>query len=215
MLMARLKEETRAYHDRIERDPLSRGMLGAELSRAYYTMVLEAYYGLYAPMEGRLAGAADWGDLGFDMARRLKTPLLRADLAHLGVAGAALAELPRCEGLPWALSLPGALGCMYVLEGATLGGQLIARHVQGALGLSAAGGAAFFNSYGAEVGPMWKEFKALVERHGAGHEDAVIAGASAMYASLERWFFERYGAHAERAGCRAHAPAIVQMQALS
>lgn len=207
MLMARLKEETRSYHDRLERDPLSRGMMGEGLSRAYYTMVLEVYYGLYAPMEARLAAAADWGALGFAMDRRLKAPLLRADLAHLGVPAGALAGLPRCEGLPLTPSLPAALGCMYVLEGATLGGQLIGRHVQGALGLGPLAGAAFFNSYGPEVGPRWKEFKAFVELHGAGHEDAVIAAASAMYASLERWFFERYRDYASHPAAHSSAAA--------
>jgi heme oxygenase len=203
MLMARLKEETRSYHDRLERDPLSRGIMGGGLSRAYYTMVLEVYYGLYAPMEGRLAAAADWGALGFDMARRMKAPLLRADLAHLGVPASALATLPRCEGLPLTPGLPAALGCMYVLEGSTLGGQLIGRHVQGALGLGPQAGAAFFNSYGPEVGPLWKEFKAFVELHGAGHDDAVIAAASAMFASLERWFFDRYSAYASGPAARS------------
>lgn len=198
MLMARLKEETRSNHDRLERDPLSRGMLGGELSRDYYTMVLEVYYGLYAPMEDRLAAAADWGALGFDLARRMKAPMLRADLASLGLREPDVATLPRCDGLPWTPNLPAALGCMYVLEGSTLGGQLIARHVQGALSLGPGDGAAFFTSYGPEVGPLWKEFKAFVELHGAGHEDAVIAAASAMFASLERWFFDCYRAYASR-----------------
>lgn len=198
MLMARLKEETRSYHDRVERDPLSQGIVGPELSRAYYTMILEVYYGLYAPMDARLRAAADWDALGFDIARRMKEPMLRADLAHLGAPEASLDALPRCDSLPRTPSLPAALGCMYVLEGSTLGGQLIGRHIHATLGLGPGAGAAFFNSYGPEVGPMWKEFKALIEQHGAGHEDAVIAAASAMFASLERWFYDRYSAYASR-----------------
>lgn len=196
MLMARLKEETRPSHDRIERDPLSRGLVGAELSPRYYTMVLMAYYGLYTPMEARLATAADWHAMGFDMDRRLKAPLLRADLEALGMPPAALTTAPRCAGLPRTPDLPAAIGCLYVLEGSTLGGQLIARHVERTLGYTAGSGGAFFNSYGAEVGPRWKEFKTFAERHGAGHEDAVIAAAAAMFACLEGWFVERYRAYA-------------------
>jgi heme oxygenase len=192
MLMARLKEETRSAHSRLERDPLSRQLVSPALSRGYYTEVLEVYYGLYAPMEARLCAAADWAALGFDMGRRRKEPMLRADLAHLGRNDAQVAALPRCLDLPWVPDLHAALGCMYVLEGATLGGQLIARHVGGALGLAPDAGASFFTSYGAEVGPRWKEFKAFVDERGAGREDAVIAAASAMFAALESWFNERY-----------------------
>jgi heme oxygenase len=207
MLMARLKEETRSAHTRLERDPLSRGMVGAELSPRYYRSVLEVYYGLYAPMEARLIAAADWSAADFDIARRLKSPMLRADLAHLGLDAHEIDGLPRCDLIPWVPDLPAALGCMYVLEGATLGGQLIARHVQAVLGYGPACGAAFFNSYGPAVGPLWNEFKALVERHGAGHEDAVIAAASAMFACLERWFYESYHTFAAAAPARRGAAA--------
>lgn len=205
MLMSRLKEETRSNHDRLERDPLSRGLVGPELSLRYYAMVLEVYYGVYAPIEARVLAAAPWDALGLDQTCRLKAPLLRADLAHLGYDAAAIGALALCPTLPWVPDLHAALGCMYVLEGSTLGGQIIGRHLHSTLGLTATSGAAFFNSYGPEVGPLWKEFKAFVERHGAGHEDAVIAAASAMFASLERWFFERY--HVFAAAPAAHAPA--------
>jgi len=194
MLMAILKAETRSYHERLERDPLSRGLVGAGITPDSYTAVLKVYYGLYAPMEARLIAAADWPALDFAMGRRLKAPLLRADLAHLGVPEQGMATLPRCDFLPLVPKLPAAIGCMYVLEGATLGGQLIARHLQQTLGVDANGGAAFFNSYGPEVGPLWKAYKSFAEQHGAGHEDAVVASASAMFAALERWFFECHNA---------------------
>jgi heme oxygenase len=192
MILARLKEETRPYHNQLEGDPLSRGILDAELRPAYYLQVLSAYYGLYAPLEARLLSAADWPAMGFDLGRRLKTPLIERDLAAFGLEGELLRTLPMCADLPALTSTPAALGCAYVLEGSTLGGQMIARHVETALGLSASAGVAFFRSYGENLGPMWKEFRSFLEAHAAGHEDAVVAGAGATFGTIVSWFTASY-----------------------
>lgn len=192
MIMSRLKVETQAYHERIEHDQLSRGLISAEVDLDYYTQVLAVYYGLYAPLEARLIGAAQWDSLGFDLTPRLKTPLLARDLACFGIAGERLRALPACPDLPRVADLPAAIGCLYVLEGATLGGQLISRHLAATLKIDPEHGAAFFSSYGPTVGPMWKAFRAFVEEYAPGSEDAIVASACATFASLERWFHEGY-----------------------
>ena len=51
-----------------------------------------------------------------------------------------------------------ALGCLYVLEGATLGGVLIARHVRASLGFDGDAGSAFYLGYGPRTGAMWRGF---------------------------------------------------------
>jgi heme oxygenase len=194
MLMATLREETRSYHDRIERSPLLRGMLGAELSHRYYAAVLGVCYGFCVPLEARLLEASDWAALDFDLNARLKTPLLEEDLAAFGLEGELLHALPHCAAIPPIPDLPTALGALYVIEGATLGGQLIARQIASTLGLGPRSGAAFYNSYCGQVGPMWRSFKSFVEQHGAGHEAAVVAAAAATFAALEAWYNESYRA---------------------
>jgi heme oxygenase len=192
MLIADLREETRSCHARLERSPLMRGLLGAELSHRFYTAVLGVNYGFYAPLEARLLAAADWRAVGFDLTPRLKTPLLAADLSRFGLADELLRAMPHCVGLPRLPNLPAALGCLYVLEGATLGGQLIARQLAAGLAIGPSSGAAFYNSYCAALGPMWQSFNQFAEEHGRGHEDAVIAAASATFAALEAWYSESY-----------------------
>ena len=117
---------------------------------------------------------------------RRKSAGLAADLRALGVAPEAL---PRCSDLP---DLPGpaaVLGCAYVLEGATLGGQILSRHVAGCLGLSAETGGRFFHGYGERTGAMWKAFtsavRGFVARHG--QEDAIVNGAVDTFRSLRAW----------------------------
>jgi heme oxygenase len=188
MIMAQLKEATRTHHDRMERDPLSRGLNQAQPTHAYYLQVLSAYYGFYAPLEQRLQAAVDWQAHGFDLHPRLKTDLLVHDLLALGATGVSIAQIPHCPLLPPLSDLPTALGCLYVLEGSTLGGQLMARHLAATLELDATNGAAFFNSYGPEVGPMWKAFRSFVDAQPESSAPAIIASACATFSALEHWF---------------------------
>jgi heme oxygenase len=51
--------------------------------------------------------------------------------------------LPQYHDLPDIEDWPRMLGCLYVLEGATLGGQIISRHLQRTLHIDAINGAAF------------------------------------------------------------------------
>jgi heme oxygenase (biliverdin-IX-beta and delta-forming) len=194
MLLATLRTETLAYHDRIERSPLFRGLISSTIVPRFYAAALGIHYGFYAPLEAHLRFVADWPALGFELGPRLKTPLLEADLACFGLEGELLRALPSCEHLPRLPDLPAALGCLYVLEGATLCGQLVARQLALSLKLGPDSGAAFFSSYRTQVRPMWQQFAELVEREGCSHPDAVIAAASATYAALETWFAEGYRA---------------------
>jgi heme oxygenase len=181
-----LREGTRVHHARAEaRMPL----MDDALTLDGYRETLARLLGFYDPLEARLAGA-DWRRIGLDPERRRKSQLLVADLQALGVAPARIAGLPRCADLPDARSLAGALGCLYVVEGATLGGQLVRRHVAARLGLGPQEGCAFFTSYGAAVGPMWREYQdrlAIVVEAGDAAADDVVHAARQTFDALTRW----------------------------
>lgn len=194
MLVTTLREETRAYHERIERSPLLRELLSPTVTTRFYAAALGIHYGIYVPLEARLRFAADWPALGFALTPRLKTPLLEADLAHFGFEGELLRALPSCIHLPRLPDRFAALGCLYVLEGMTLCGQLVARQIALSLQLEPTNGAAFFNSYGAQVRPMWQQFAATLQTLGHEQPDAIIAAASATYAAVETWFSDGYRA---------------------
>jgi heme oxygenase len=81
------------------------------------------------------------------------------------------------------------LGTAYVLEGATLGGQIITRHLQQELGIQPECGGAFFHSYGASVAPMWREFVEVLNTYPATEDEqvALVASACETFSSLEAW----------------------------
>lgn len=184
MILAHLKERTRPHHERVEqRLPVLRD----DLAAGEYRDLLARFHGFYAPLEARLCAVRGWDGVAVRPADRLKTPLLRRDLAVLGVNADAL---PPCPALPDVDTLARALGAMYVLEGSTLGGRLIERHLARVLGLSPARGCAFFASYGDRVGPMWKAFGAAVTAYAAAHpgdEDEMVDAAAQTFDRLDAW----------------------------
>jgi heme oxygenase (biliverdin-IX-beta and delta-forming) len=179
-----LRQATRPCHARLEAR-LAPDALTA--SKDAYRRVLAALYGFYEPLEPRVYPRVFGGGT-----RRAKAPLLRADLLALGLSPSELAGLPRCAHLPECHGLPAALGIAYVLEGASLGGRLLARRAHERLGLTAASGARFFHGYGRDTARMWRGFLTMLE--GALDErgpDRALASSRHTFESLEIWLSRR------------------------
>ncbi len=145
---AALRAATSVAHRRLEVDL---DLMSPALTMARYGSLLAAFASVHATLDDEIwaqicaAGAVDTlTDL--DFATRRKLPNLSVDLACLAV--------PARGRLPYSLrSLNAALGALYVCEGATLGGRIIAPHVLQVLGPDTP--VSFFTSYGADVPMMW------------------------------------------------------------
>ncbi|MBA2931640.1 biliverdin-producing heme oxygenase [Pseudomonas sp. CCUG 57209] len=130
---------------------------GEYLDTDWFRRLLQAYYGFYGPMEAALYDCELIPD-GYDTELRVKTPTLLSDLLALGLNDMAINDLPRCTQLPLLDTPAACLGALYVLEGATLGGQVLRREMAQRLDLDADNGGAFLNVYGPETGRRWKDF---------------------------------------------------------
>ena len=150
-----------------------------------YTRLLGAYFGFYEALEDRLMRSA-FIPAGFDLHARLKTPALAQDLSALGIDTQAL---PRCPHLPDLRSEAATLGVLYVLEGATLGGNVLRKRVAEQLGLDADTGGAFLFVYGEDTGQHWKaflEFLGSVPLDATGRSEAAQAACS-TFSCFEHW----------------------------
>lgn len=173
-------------HDRIEQNGRMASLLSDDLTRDAYRALLARLYGFLAPLEDRLGRRPEWARLGFDFDARRRVPMLRRDLAVLG--GPAVDDLPVCDDLPAVAGFAAAVGSLYVLEGATLGGRIIARHLHRTLGLDAASGAAFFCGRSDDTGALWRAFGRFAERTVSPAEaDAAVAAAAATFDTMNRW----------------------------
>lgn len=187
-ILKRLRTETRERHaDLDQRLPL----VEPRLSRNDYRTILEGFYGYYAPLEVKLFTSNVWAELTFDFTGRQKVPRLENDLVALGKTAEELTRLPRCTELPKLDSIPRVLGYLYVIEGATLGGQVISRHLRANLAITPETGGAFFAGYGAATGAQWNVFRAMMtaaaERFGG--QDEIVASANRTFETLHRWLF--------------------------
>jgi heme oxygenase (biliverdin-IX-beta and delta-forming) len=186
-LRAQLKAETAHLHAQIEKVvPLLR----PSLDRASYRAYLARLIGYQRPLEARLAVfCARWRDYGLDFEERRKEALLVGDLRALGFSAAQFNGLPECAALPSLSSFADALGCLYVLEGSTLGGQIILRTVGPRLQLSPSDGLSFLSGYGEQTRPRWDAFTHALGRFdvGGGNRLAVVRGACETFATQMEW----------------------------
>ena len=120
-LRQRLKRETTAVHQHLE---AQLGLLNPGLDVHRYLRALEAFYGFYVPVEAAVRRrAAVESPLGFPL--RARAELIERDLLALGQSRANITALPLCSDRPDLSSVEDLAGCLYVLEGACLGGQVL------------------------------------------------------------------------------------------
>ncbi len=183
-LSARLRSETRDLHSAIERQV---DVMRPDLSQDQYRDLLQRFYGFYAALECRLASVPGLEAVCPDFASRKKVSLLERDLTALGMTLDAIHSLPHCGELPDLASAHQALGCLYVTEGATLGGAMISRHVAATLKFARDSGSAFFNSYGDQRGNMWKSLTDFINALPVAHETAVVVAARQTFVFFTTW----------------------------
>lgn len=182
-LTDRLREETRDRHEALEeRLDWRRRMATPE----GYRSLLARWWGFHHGFEPVMAAA-----LGAEFAQpRRKLHLLERDLGHFGMEPDAIAALPRFAVGSHFEDRSAIVGALYVIEGSTLGGQVIAQYVRRVLGTpDASGGCAYFESYGKRrTGPMWASFRAFLDQSVEESEaDGVIAGARRTFDGLALW----------------------------
>ena len=149
--MVVLRRRTAAAHEALE---VRLDVLGPGLDRPGYGELLQRFALAQPALEAAIAatvGPALAGD------RCRKADALRADLHDLGL------DVPMALHPPVVLdSVPAALGALYVTEGVTLGGALIAEHVVAVLGPETP--RRFFTSYGPGVPARWAELRLTFRR---------------------------------------------------
>jgi heme oxygenase len=171
-ILDRLRAATADRHERVER---AADLIRPDLSRSQWAATVARFYGFVAPWEAALRPPH----------HRAKRTLLERDLACLGVDPSAL---PLCEDLPDLRTEARRWGSAYVLEGSTLGGQVIARHVEKTLGLRAGQGYSFFIAYGPRTGAMWRQFRDGLQAAATRLDhDELIDAAGATFDRVGDW----------------------------
>lgn len=169
----------------MEHNPLSKAILTPSVSIQDYQTYLGALFGVTIACEDQVFPAIS--HIITDLTERYKSSLIIDDLLATGFTEAEIDALPvyRFEFS----SVAEALGIMYVLEGSTLGGRILYKHIHEVLGLTSENGASYFFGYGAQTGNLWKSFISSLTQFVDEHEerDGVIGSAKKTFTIIDNW----------------------------
>lgn len=186
MLSDYLKTNSRSDHDSIEN---SIDLVKCASESESYLKLIKAFYGYYKPIEIIFDSYQnEFQNLGIDVKARHKLNLLTDDLKHLGLSQNDISNLPTCHNLTEIKDLSEAIGALYVLEGSTMGGQIIFRQLSKS-GIVTNGDekGRFFKAYGADTMKMWNDFKNSLNKIPEADNDVVLSKAKETFNTLEAW----------------------------
>lgn len=188
MLLESLRKNTRSCHEAIEQNRLLISLLEPDMSRENYVKVLQAFYGFYKPLEEMLLQNCSSTELKTLIESRLKTRLILKDLANLGLSEVTSINL--CSELPSSNQISNCLGILYVSEGSTLGGRVIAKSLQAATGITEETGGAFFYGYGPQTSFMWKDTCRILNMVAQDNQipvPEIVMAAVETFGTLNNW----------------------------
>ncbi len=194
-IMARLRAETRPQHEATEAIPFSAAIVAGSLPLASYAAQLAAYVPVHEALERALArGGHPAVPRVWDPSMR-RVDLLHADLLALGFSEASMPESTRAASHAFATwiervarTAPVALlGVLYVLEGSTLGGALLRKHLAATFSLTDAG-LRYYSPYGNHPKPHWVAFSTRVNELDLteSEADAIVEAARETFDRIGR-----------------------------
>ena len=180
-MLSRLRNETRPQHEALEQQAFNQALTAGTLTVPTTAHFLAKMYGFLVPYEAALHQHAAEFSPAWEVPERQRAHLILADLERPADAPG----LPLCPDMPPLHTRAQLLGAMYVVEGSTLGGQVITRQLARAGILLRA----YFTGYGALTGPRWKTFcQLLTVAAPAGPDpDEIVASACLTFNRLDQW----------------------------
>jgi len=156
---------------------------GSIRTREDYVALLSGLHDLHGPLEHRLAEAwwrPRWEEIAVDLADHRRAHMLVSDLALLGAAPSG-----RRGSVPRLTTFGQALGCLYVLEGSSLGGRMVLPAITAAIGEVPSG---FFSGAGRRHPACWRAVQKALGRYedAGGDPGQVLFGACETFAAFGR-----------------------------
>lgn len=183
MLTEKIKAATQQYHQETEKILVSK--LKNMRSANDYSNILKLFYGFFGGLEEQIGQYINSSNLK-DYSERRKAAALANDLQALDNT-----LPPKATGkqLPVIENELQAFGALYVIEGSTLGGQIISKMVQQHLDINDSQGISFFKGYGEDTGKKWAGFQQLLNTIATNDADQneLITAANDTFAKFRDW----------------------------
>lgn len=180
-MLAKLKEDTKDSHQSVEKVLVSNLKNLSSLDE--YAALLLKLHNFYQPVEAKVHHLID-ETLMPDIKSRNHIDKLKSDLSNLGYPIETV-DNPFSENIN---SVSYALGILYVMEGSTLGGQIISSMLKKKLPSIDDRMINYFNSYAENTPKMWADFRNHLENPSVTiNEDELLKGARDTFENLRIW----------------------------
>ncbi|UOA10175.1 biliverdin-producing heme oxygenase [Methylobacter sp. S3L5C] len=157
-----LRDATHHHHLQLNRHLLLAGLTQPNYPLSHYQTLLCTYYQLYALLEGRINLFLKGHLVAFNYSERSKLSWLIKDLDFFQIDILALHTLSQTATDFLKIETIGQLvGVLYVVEGSTLGGQMISQVLAKNYSFRHDAGSCFFIGYGEKTMTFWQQFIAF------------------------------------------------------
>ena len=187
--MQQLRMGTQREHHRIEQCSMMAETLQPSYTIEHYRTLLGRLFGFYSAIEPLIFADTPMHAEPV-LSNRRKSTLLVRDLQALGVRASEIEALPRCFALPELKDFSSRMGSLYVMEGATLGGQIIRRRLIEQFESRHQSALNFYGAYDEHAGRQWRIFKDSMEQWFEGDIAASVSllkAARETFNSLTKW----------------------------
>lgn len=152
-------------------------------SASNYLNLLSAYLRAVEPADAAAAQFLSNSGIPSDFEPCVRTRWLQADIDAVsqdtnGVIQQQFSNKPSFDCIT---TIPEAIGIQYVLEGSSLGGQILSKRLSSSLGYTPVNGGRFFAGYGDQIFPRWKAFSSWANQQLKTESQVAHAQQAAIY----------------------------------
>lgn len=179
-----LKKQTADAHKNLEKLSVSASILSPHLQIEDYCHYLALMYDVHKSTQDYIFPLLS--GIFPDLEERKKTHWIENDLVFLDYKITKSNSVFRNHDI----SIPFAIGILYVVEGSSLGGRFILKNVETIPVLSNQSGISYFTGYGNKTGSYWKQFLSALTDYQQQYncEDEIIEGAVYAFDRIHNHF---------------------------
>lgn len=176
-----LKTQTLQHHQQLEKVII--GKIKGMQSVSQYLELLYHFYAFFGGLEDILSIDMITPYLS-DYSERRKTASLENDILKCNGALPAKAKSNDLPKLPGVLE---AMGAIYVIEGSSLGGQIISQMICKQINLTYDSSLTYFTGYGAATMDKWLQFKLAIDTLSETSSTELVQSANETFRLFEHW----------------------------
>ncbi len=180
-ILEKLRAETGELHKKLDTSlyPLIQGMKTPE----EYAKLLQTFYAYFKPLEEKVYKYIGDAELK-DHNERRNTGYILKDLETINQS----TEIEPAKETPEINNTAAAFGALYVMEGSTLGGKIIAKTIASNLGYTDTNALNFFSGYKEHTGPKWLTFIEALNNFAisANDDETIIEAAKSSFQKLKQ-----------------------------